>query len=132
MLRTVASKAILIINRKSRKCWRCFVKDSDALGSSNGLPMHVRTVFSSSGIGLENFKLAREQYLSRNAPSIGKYNEFDRLVLIDLVDLDGFKKRFLESVQQSDSQIFTEDLKNMIMSADSDEEINGVIQALKK
>jgi hypothetical protein len=51
---------------------------------------------------------------------------------IDLIDLDGFKKRFLESIQQSDSQIFTEDLRNMIMSADNDEEINAVVQALKK
>jgi hypothetical protein len=49
-----------------------------------------------------------------------------------LIDLDGFKKRFLESIQQSDSQIFTEDLRNMIMSADNDEEINAVVQALKK
>jgi hypothetical protein len=52
--------------------WGCFGKSSDVLGSSNGLPTHVRTIFSSSGIGLENFKLAREQHLSRHAPSIGK------------------------------------------------------------
>ncbi len=43
------------------------------LGSSYGLPVHVRTIFSSSGIGLDNFKLAREQHISRHAPSIGKY-----------------------------------------------------------
>jgi hypothetical protein len=41
-----------------------------------GLPIHIRTVFSSSGIGLDNFKLAREQHLSRHAPSIGKYIYF--------------------------------------------------------
>ena len=46
--------------------------------------------------------------------------------------LDGFKKRFLESINKSDTQIFTEDLRNMIMIADNDEEINAVIQALKK
>ncbi len=46
--------------------------------------------------------------------------------------LDAFKKRFLDSVNKSDLQIFTEDLRNMIMSADSDEEINAVIQALRK
>jgi len=46
--------------------------------------------------------------------------------------LDGFKKRFLESINKSDSPIFTEDLRNMIMSADTDEEIDAVIQALKK
>jgi hypothetical protein len=42
------------------------------LGSSYGLPVHVRSIFSSSGIGLENFKLAREQYVSRHASSLGK------------------------------------------------------------
>jgi hypothetical protein len=47
------------------------------LGSSCGtiraaLSVHVRTVFSSSGIGLDNFKLSREQHVSRHAPSIGK------------------------------------------------------------
>jgi len=41
------------------------------LGSSYGLPVHVRTIFSTSGIGLDNFKLAREQHVSRHAPSIG-------------------------------------------------------------
>jgi hypothetical protein len=52
--------------------------------------------------------------------------------LIDFLALDGFKKHFLESIHQSDSQIFTEDLRSMIMSADSDEEINAVVQALRK
>ena len=33
---------------------------------------------------------------------------------------------------QADSQILTEDLRNMIMSANSDQEIDTVIQALKK
>ena len=47
------------------------------LGSSCGtirtvLSVHVRTIFSSSGIGLDNFKLSREQHVSRHAPSIGK------------------------------------------------------------
>jgi hypothetical protein len=46
--------------------------------------------------------------------------------------LDDFKKRFLDSINKTDSQIFTEDLRNMIMSANNDEEINAVIQALKK
>ncbi len=51
------------------------------IGSSCGtlrtvLPIHVRTVFSSSGIGLDNFKLAREQHISRHAPSIGKIFPF--------------------------------------------------------
>lgn len=41
------------------------------LGSSSGLPGHVRTIFTSSGIGLDNFKLAREQHISRHAASIG-------------------------------------------------------------
>ena len=46
--------------------------------------------------------------------------------------LDGFKKRFLDSVGQADSQVFTEDLRNMIMSANTDQEIDAIIQALKK
>ena len=46
--------------------------------------------------------------------------------------LDVFKKRFLDSIGQSDSQILTEDLRNMIMSANNDQEIDAVIQALKK
>ena len=45
---------------------------------------------------------------------------------------DSFKKAFLESIKKPDSQIFTEDLRNMIMSASNDEEIHGVIQAVKK
>lgn len=35
------------------------------------LPAHVRTIFSSTGIGMDNFKLAREQHVSRHATSIG-------------------------------------------------------------
>jgi hypothetical protein len=77
--------------------------------------MHIRTIFSSSGIGIDGFKASREQHATRYAPS-----------------LDGFKKRFLESAGQSNSQIFTEDLRNMIMSATNDQEIDAVIQALKK
>lgn len=77
--------------------------------------MHVRTLFSSSGIGIDNFKYTRDQHATRYAPSI-----------------DVFKKRFLESVGQSDSQVFAEDLRNMIMTASSDQEIDAVIQALKK
>lgn len=46
--------------------------------------------------------------------------------------IDVFKKRFLDSIGQADSQVFTEDLRNMIMSANSDQEIDAVIQALKK
>lgn len=46
--------------------------------------------------------------------------------------LDAFKKRFMESIGESNSQIFTEDLRNMIMSANSDQEIDTVIKALKK
>jgi len=48
-----------------------FILNLFVLGSSYGLPVHVRTIFSSSGIGLENFKLAREQYVSRHAQSLG-------------------------------------------------------------
>jgi len=77
--------------------------------------MCVRTLFSSSGIGIDNFKYARDQHATRYAPS-----------------LDVFKKRFLESVGQSNSQVFAEDLRNMIMSASNDQEIEAVIQALKK
>ncbi|CAF4754376.1 unnamed protein product [Rotaria sp. Silwood1] len=103
LIRKVTSCTILAINRSSNVTLRTV------------LPVHVRTIFSSSSIGLDNFKLAREQYVSRHAPSI-----------------DSFKKRFLDSVNKPDAQIFTEDLRNMIMSADSDEEVNAVIQALKK
>ena len=46
--------------------------------------------------------------------------------------LDAFKKRFIDSIAEPNSQIFTEDLRNMIMSANSDQEIDAVIQALKK
>ena len=95
--------------------------------------MPVRTVFSSAGIGLDNFKAAREQHLSQHASSMGMMREiclrfFDRVLVL----LDGFKKRFLQSIDQSDSPIFTEDLRNMIMSANTDEEIHAVIQALRK
>ncbi|CAF1168246.1 unnamed protein product [Rotaria sordida] len=103
IIRTVTSCTILAINRTSSRTLRTV------------LPVHVRTIFSSSTIGLDNFKLAREQYVSHHSPSI-----------------DGFKKRFLDSVNKPDAQIFTEDLRNMIMSADSDEEIDAVIQALRK
>ncbi|CAF1239079.1 unnamed protein product [Adineta ricciae] len=80
-----------------------------------GLSVQIRTVFSSSGIGIDSFKLAREQYVSRHAPSS-----------------DSFKKRFIESANSSNGQIFTEDLRNMIMAASNDQEIDAVIQALRK
>ncbi|CAF3487500.1 unnamed protein product [Adineta steineri] len=83
--------------------------------SHGNIHMQIRTLFSSSGIGIDNFKLSREQHATRFAPS-----------------LDVFKKRFLDSIGQKDSQIFTEDLRNMIMSANTDPEIDSVIQALKK
>ncbi|CAF4777314.1 unnamed protein product [Rotaria sp. Silwood1] len=83
--------------------------------SCGKLHMPIRTVFSSSGIGIDNFKLSRDQHASRYAPS-----------------LDAFKKRFVDSIEEPNSQIFTEDLRNMIMSADNDQEIDIVIQALKK
>lgn len=35
------------------------------------LQTQVRTVFSSSGIGIENFQRAREQHVKRFAPSLG-------------------------------------------------------------
>jgi hypothetical protein len=35
--------------------------------------MQIRTLFSSSGIGIDSFKLSREQHLSRHAPSLGNY-----------------------------------------------------------
>ncbi|CAF4303386.1 unnamed protein product [Rotaria socialis] len=91
------------------------VKNSSSGTLRTILSVHVRTLFSSSAIGLDNFKLAREQHASRHAPSI-----------------DGFKKRFFDSITKPDSQIFTEDLRNMIMSANSDEEVDAVIQALRK
>jgi len=75
----------------------------------------ARTIFSSSGIGIDNFKLAREQHLANHAQS-----------------MSSFKKRFLESIENSNAQIFTEDLRNMIMSAETDQDINAVITALKK
>ncbi|CAF1328220.1 unnamed protein product [Rotaria magnacalcarata] len=91
--------AVLAINRAS---W-------------GNLHVQIRTVFSSSGIGIDNFKSSRDQHVARFAPS-----------------LDAFKKRFVDSIEQSNSQIFTEDLRNMIMSAENDTEIETVIQALKK
>ncbi len=50
----------------------------------------------------------------------------------NISNLDVFKKRFLDTIGQSNSQIFTEDLRNMIMSANNDQEVDAVIQALKK
>ena len=46
--------------------------------------------------------------------------------------VEGFKKRFLESIRQENAQIYTGDLRNMILAANSDEEIQGVIEGLKK
>lgn len=93
--------------------------------------MPVRTLFSSSGIGVDNFKNARDQHASRHAPSLGKIRRWCSSSL-RAFHSDVFKKRFLDSIDQSGSQILTEDLRNMIMSANSDQEINAVIQALKK
>jgi len=43
------------------------------LGSYQGYAhMCVRTLFSSSGIGIDNFKYARDQHATRYAPSLGK------------------------------------------------------------
>ncbi|CAF0894658.1 unnamed protein product [Rotaria sordida] len=83
--------------------------------SYGNIHMQIRTVFSSAGIGIDNFKFSRDQHTARYAPS-----------------LDAFKKRFVDSITQTNSQIFTEDLRNMIMSANNDQEIDTVIQALKK
>lgn len=61
------------------------------------------------------------------------YFVLDLILLFGVLKmLDSFKKRFLESVNKSDMQVFTEDLRNMILSAESDDEITAVIQALKK
>lgn len=48
-----------------------------AVDSANGnlrtlLPMQVRSIFSSAGVGIDGFKLSREQHAARYAPSIGK------------------------------------------------------------
>ncbi len=93
--------------------------------------LQIRTLFSSSGIGIDNFKLSREQHVSRYAPSLGN-SFFHKKRFISSSHSDAFKKRFLDSISQSNSQIFTEDLRNMIMSANNDQEIDAVIQALKK
>lgn len=45
---------------------------------------------------------------------------------------DAFKKRFVASIAESNAQVFTEDLRNMIMSATNDQEIDTVIQGLRK
>jgi hypothetical protein len=66
--------ALLAINRK-------FIEDSFMniltlyIGTSYGnLQMQIRTIFSSSGIGIDSFKSSREQHVSRYAPSLGKYS----------------------------------------------------------
>ena len=38
----------------------------------------------------------------------------------------------MDSINRADVQIFTEDLRNMILSAETDEDVDAVIQALKK
>lgn len=123
VIRTITSSARLIIHRQFYpNRWTTF----------NGLSVPIRTIFSSSAIGLDNFKVAREQHASRHAPSIGTNIRSFSSDCRNLIALDGFKRRFLQSIDQSDLQIFTDDLKNMILSANTDEEIDGVIQALRK
>jgi hypothetical protein len=95
-------------------------------------PLQVRTIFSSSGIGIDNFKLSREQHASRYAPSIGRYLSVMHVLRRRNSHLDGFKKRFTDTLGQADAPVLTEDLRNMIMTAESDQDINTVIQALKK
>ena len=46
--------------------------------------------------------------------------------------VESFKKSFLESVQKADKQIFKEDLRSMILAAQTDEDISGIVEALKK
>ena len=62
VIRTITSNARLVIYRQF---------NSNRLATSNGLSIPFRTIFSSSAIGLDNFKVAREQHTSRHAPSIG-------------------------------------------------------------
>ncbi|CAF4436069.1 unnamed protein product, partial [Adineta steineri] len=38
--------------------------------SHGNIHMQIRTLFSSSGIGIDNFKLSREQHATRFAPSL--------------------------------------------------------------
>ena len=45
---------------------------------------------------------------------------------------DSFKQRFMNSINQAEIPIFTEDLRNMILAAETDEDVDAVIQALKK
>ena len=45
---------------------------------------------------------------------------------------DAFKKRFSDAVEQSNAQIFTEDLRTAILSANTDQEIDYIIKGLKK
>ncbi len=103
------------------------------LGATYGnFHTQIRTLFSSSGIGIDSFKLSRDQHASRYAPSLGNIFLHYQCIFSFFSRSDVFKKRFLDSLGQSNSQIFTEDLRNMIMSANNDQEIDAVIQALKK
>ncbi|CAF0926849.1 unnamed protein product, partial [Didymodactylos carnosus] len=103
IIRKVVSSAVLAVNRTSCKSICLLYNNS------------VRTVFTSAGIGVDNFKHSRETHVAYYAPSI-----------------EGFKKRFMESIQNPEAKIFTEDLRNMVLAASTDDEIDAVIQALRK
>lgn len=99
------------------------------LGTTYGA---LRTVFSSSSIGIDNFKLSREQYASRYNSSTSNYLIRSFFITGSFAIEDGFKQRFMDSINRADVQIFTEDLRNMILSAETDEDVDAVIQALRK
>ena len=92
----------------------------------------LRTFFSRSGVGIDNLNLSREQYATKNATSIGKNGSMRSETRGTAPFVESFKKRFLESVKGDKAQIYTEDLRNMILAASTDEEIHGVVEGLRK
>ncbi|CAF0751400.1 unnamed protein product [Didymodactylos carnosus] len=103
MIRKVVSSVVVNVNRTSCRNICLLYNNS------------VRTIFTSAGIGIDNFKQSREKHATSYAPSI-----------------EEFKKHFIKSIQNPEAKIFTEDLRNMIMSAGTDDEIDAVVQALRK
>ncbi|KAI0990669.1 hypothetical protein GJ496_006443 [Pomphorhynchus laevis] len=74
-----------------------------------------RCIFTASGIGLDQFLRVKEMTTVRLGSAQASV-----------------RKRVIDDIQRDDRQVFSEDLKNLLYIAESDEEITALVNGLKK
>lgn len=76
---------------------------------------NVRTLYAPAALGIDGFLFAKEKIKSQFTNSVDK-----------------FKEKMTEFSQESNSMIFTEDLKNMIHLADNEKDLVLVNNMIRK